>query len=105
MDQLIKQIRKELIPVLDRIIYKLDGSPIPNFPSTSKGGLALLKLMRLEFTDRINRINSLIEGKKPVATPPAPSLPPPAPAAKATSRRSKASDSKVEKADGDSANP
>lgn len=68
MDQLIKQIRKEVIPVLDQILATLEGKTPGRFPSTSKGGLALLKQFRNEINTRVRRINDLVNAQSLKAT-------------------------------------
>lgn len=63
MDQLIKQLRKEVIPVLDQIIATLQNKEPKRLSSTSKGGLALLKYFRIEILDRIKLINDLVNAQ------------------------------------------
>lgn len=68
MNELIKQIRKEIYPLLNEIVVALGGDPISYRRKPTAGGLALLKFTRKELLAHVAYIKDLAIAKQ--ATPP-----------------------------------
>jgi len=74
MNDLIKQMRKEIIPLLDKIIAGLEGKPQAKFTQINKIGLPLVKQFRLELLNRLQKIENLINVQPPANPPRQPSI-------------------------------